>query len=68
MHSSPVDICVIGLGYIGLPTSVLFANAGFRVHGMDVNASVVKEVGAGRAHIVEPGLDADLARAVGPAN
>lgn len=59
-----MDICVIGLGYIGLPTSVLFANAGFRVHGMDVNASVVKEVGAGRAHIVEPGLDADLARAV----
>ena len=29
--------CVIGLGYIGLPTSVVLANAGHRVIGVDVN-------------------------------
>lgn len=49
-------ICVVGLGYIGLPTSVMFANNGFHVHGVDVNESVIDQLSRGEVHIIEPGL------------
>lgn len=50
-------ISVIGLGYIGLPTAVSLADAGFQVTGVDVDPCVVEAVNGGRAHIVEPGLE-----------
>jgi UDP-N-acetyl-D-mannosaminuronic acid dehydrogenase len=53
------SVCVVGLGYIGLPTAAMLAGAGYRVVGVDVNETVVQTVGAGDVHIVEPGL-ADL--------
>ena len=56
--------CVIGLGYIGLPTAVVLARAGHRVLGVDVNAHVVATVNEGRIHIVEPDLDQAVAAAV----
>lgn len=55
------SICVIGLGYIGLPTSALLASRGFRVFGVDVKPAVVETVSGGGIHIVEPGLG-DLVR------
>ena len=51
-------ICVIGLGYIGLPTAALLANRGYEVHGVDVVQSTVDTINRGEIHIVEPGLDA----------
>ena len=51
-------ICVIGLGYIGLPTAALLANRGYQVHGVDVVQSTVDIINRGEIHIVEPGLDA----------
>ncbi|QDP41596.1 nucleotide sugar dehydrogenase [Radiobacillus deserti] len=53
-------ICVIGLGYIGLPTSIMFAKHGFQVHGMDVNATVVEKLQKQELHIEEPGLQEAL--------
>jgi UDP-N-acetyl-D-mannosaminuronic acid dehydrogenase len=50
-------ISVIGLGYIGLPTSVAFSVAGFNVTGIDTNAYVVNELRSGRLHIEEAGLE-----------
>ena len=49
-------ICVIGLGYIGLPTSAMFAQAGLDVVGVDVNERAVKLLNQGQIHIEEPGL------------
>lgn len=49
-------ICVIGLGYIGLPTSGFFASKGFHVHGTDVNENVINTLSRGDIHIEEPGL------------
>lgn len=46
----------MGLGYIGLPTAVMFANHGVRVHGVDVNSYVVENLNKGELHIEEPGL------------
>lgn len=51
------NICVVGLGYIGLPTASLLATKGYRVHGVDVSARVVETINLGNIHIVEPGLD-----------
>ncbi|MFQ1044808.1 UDP-N-acetyl-D-mannosamine dehydrogenase [Acinetobacter sp. NIOH-H-8] len=51
-------ICVIGLGYIGLPTAATFAAHGVKVTGVDVNPRAVDLINQGRVHIVEPDLDA----------
>ena len=56
--------CILGLGYIGLPTAAVLARAGHRVIGVDVNAEVVDTVNQGRIHIVEPDLDQAVATAV----
>ena len=51
-------VCVIGLGYIGLPTAALLASNGYEVVGMDVSAHAVEIINQGKIHIVEPDLDA----------
>ena len=50
-------ICVIGLGYIGLPTAAVFASRGLEVIGVDVNPRVVAAVSDGHAPVVEPDLE-----------
>ncbi len=50
-------ICVIGLGYIGLPTASSFAAHGLRVVGVDINQNIISVLQNGGLHIQEPGLD-----------
>jgi UDP-N-acetyl-D-mannosaminuronic acid dehydrogenase len=50
-------VCVIGLGYIGLPTAAVLASRGHSVHGVEVDARAAEIINSGRAHIVEPDLD-----------
>lgn len=57
-------ICVIGLGYIGLPTAALLANRGYDIHGVDVVQSTVDIINRGEIHIVEPELDTFVKAAV----
>ncbi len=57
-------ICILGLGYIGLPTAAVFASRGINVAGVDVNPRVVNTVNRGNLHIVEPQLDIVLKKAV----
>lgn len=61
-------ICVIGLGYIGLPTSVMFANNGMQVHGVDVNAAAVEKIRNKQLHIEENGLQERLNTAIDSGN
>ena len=56
--------CVIGLGYIGLPTALLLAQSGVTVKGVDVSPQVVDSVKAGRLHLVEPHLAGVLQEAL----
>lgn len=51
-----MKICVVGLGYIGLPTSAVFAQHGVDVVGVDIRESVVDKLNRGEIHIEEPGL------------
>lgn len=57
-------VCILGLGYIGLPTSVLLANSGFRVFGVDIKKEIVKKINEGQSHFSEPGLDTFLQKAI----
>ncbi|WP_343313825.1 UDP-N-acetyl-D-mannosamine dehydrogenase [Brucella sp. BE17] len=50
-------VCVVGLGYIGLPTAAVMASRGQTVIGVDVASHVVETINAGKVHIVEPDLD-----------
>ncbi len=49
-------LCVLGLGYIGLPTASTFATHGLEVVGVDVNEKIVETLQSGGLHIHEPGL------------
>ncbi len=59
-----VDICVLGLGYIGLPTAAVLAASGCRVLGVDSNPEVLRILGRGEIHIEEPGLKTVVRAAV----
>jgi UDP-N-acetyl-D-mannosaminuronic acid dehydrogenase len=49
-------VCVVGLGYIGLPTAAIMATRGFDVHGVDIRQDMVAGLRNGRVPIEEPGL------------
>lgn len=49
--------CVVGLGYIGLPTAALLASKNHVVVGVDLNPLIVSTINQGRIHIVEPELE-----------
>ena len=50
-------ICVVGMGYIGLPTSVLLSNIGYDVCGVDLNKKIVEIINSGKSHFLEKGLN-----------
>lgn len=52
-----VRICVLGLGYIGLPTAAMLATHGLDVVGVDVNQRIVEALSNGEIHLQEPGLN-----------
>jgi nucleotide sugar dehydrogenase len=51
-----LKISILGMGYIGLPTAIIFAKTGFDVYGYDVNRNVIDILKSGHIHIVEPDL------------
>ena len=51
-----MKLCTVGLGYIGLPTSAMFAKHGVDVLGVDVFEKIVNTLNSGEIHIEEPGL------------
>ncbi|MEX0742503.1 MAG: NAD(P)-binding domain-containing protein, partial [Phycisphaeraceae bacterium] len=62
------EICVMGLGYVGLPTASLLANAGFAVLGVDVNPRVVESLQSGETVLKEAGLATLVAAACNSGN
>lgn len=57
MVSKFQSVCVIGLGYIGLPTASFLGTKGYQVTGVDISPTVVDTINQGKIHIVEPDLD-----------
>lgn len=50
-------VCVVGLGYIGLPTAAIAADSGYKTIGVDINKDIVNVINKGKTHIVEPELN-----------
>jgi UDP-N-acetyl-D-mannosaminuronic acid dehydrogenase len=61
-------VCVLGLGYIGLPTASMFATHGLQVVGVDINDKIVDIINQGDIHIEEPGLKTLLKAAINSGN
>ncbi len=61
-------ICIIGLGYIGLPTAAFLANRGYKVVGVDICKDIIETINRGEIHIVEPELDTFVKSAVNSGN
>lgn len=58
------NICIIGMGYIGLPTAVALANSGYDVTGVDVDKKIINKLNKGEVDINEPSLDSLVKNAV----
>ncbi len=61
-------ICVVGLGYIGLPTASILGTKGYRVVGVDASPKVVETINRGEIHFFEPDLDILVRSAVNSGN
>jgi UDP-N-acetyl-D-mannosaminuronic acid dehydrogenase len=59
-----MKICVLGLGYIGLPTACLFANANHEVVGVDVNQATLKKLNQAKLPFEEKGIEDLLEKAL----
>ena len=57
VSDAELNVVVVGLGYIGLPTAAVIARTGAQVLGIDVTQSVVDTVNSGKVHIEEVDLD-----------
>lgn len=68
MQDTKIKACFMGLGYIGLPTATIIANTGMEILGIDINSKVVDIINQGKIHIVEPGLEEMVKKAVNENN
>lgn len=59
-----MNISVLGMGYIGLPTSIMFAKSGHRVLGYDTNPDVVAALSSGQVHLKEKGLQGAFSKVI----
>jgi len=64
IKNKDATLCIIGLGYVGLPTAIFFAEKGFNVIGVDKKKEVIEKVNKGISHLGELGLDERLKKVV----
>ena len=61
-------VCIVGLGYIGLPTAVILASKKYKVTGVDINIEIVEKINQGITHINEPKLNEKLLQVIKNSN
>ena len=64
IKNKTAKLCVVGLGYVGLPTAVFFAEKGFNVIGCDIKEDVVKLVSAGKSPLKDLNIDSSVKEVV----
>lgn len=68
IRKNEAKIAVIGLGYVGLPTAAVLANAGFEVAGIDTNPKILNMISQAQSHTKEPGLEDMISKALHQGN
>ncbi|MFX1518782.1 MAG: nucleotide sugar dehydrogenase [Promethearchaeota archaeon] len=68
LKAGQITICVIGIGRIGLPTALIFAQAGAKVIGADISENIVENINSGITHVDEPGIEEILKSAISSGN
>ena len=64
MSRDKMKVCVIGQGYIGLPTAALFAENGCNVVGVDIKKEIIDDLNNGIIHMEEPGINNIIVNAI----
>ncbi len=62
IKSKKAVICIVGVGYVGLPNAVLFAEKGFHVIAADVSERIISLTNNGESHINDPVLNKSVPR------
>ena len=62
------EVCVVGLGYVGLTLAAVMANVGFKVTGVEIREDVLEALRNNQSHFHEPGLEEMLVRATDDGN
>ena len=57
INNRAATICIVGLGYVGLPTAIFFAENGFEVIGVERNENKLNKINKGISTIGELNLD-----------
>lgn len=57
IENKRAKVCVIGLGYVGLPLAITFAKQGFKVHGVDINSDKIRSLNNGISYIDDVSSD-----------
>lgn len=52
-----MNILVIGTGYVGTTTALIFAEQGHKVTGLDVDVNKIENLQTGKLHFYETGLE-----------
>jgi len=50
-------VCILGMGYIGMPTACMLANSGYEVIGVEIDSKIINKLNSGKLHIDEPDLE-----------
>ena len=50
-------VCILGMGYIGMPTACMLANNGYEVIGVEIDNEIINKLNSGKLHIDEPDLE-----------
>lgn len=61
----PKNICIIGMGYVGLTLGVVLAERGFNVYGIEAKKEIIDALNNGNSHVTEPEIEDLLKRNVG---
>jgi nucleotide sugar dehydrogenase len=64
IETKMAKICIVGLGYVGLPTAIFFAEKGFKVIGVEIDKNKIKNINNGNSMISELNLDSRLSQVI----
>ena len=53
-------ICVVGLGYVGLPTAIAFHESGHEVSGIDISLSIIENLKQGKSHLIDDSIQLEI--------